>query len=44
MPETDLVTVSVSTPLDLATELSPPVAAALPVVIARVRELLGLAD
>ncbi len=43
MPPTDLVTVSVATPLDLETTLSPAVAAALPAVVARVRELLGLA-
>lgn len=42
MPPTDLVTVSVAVPRDLGTELSPAVAAALPVVIARVRELLGV--
>ncbi|KAB2960359.1 MAG: hydrogenase maturation protease, partial [Thermoanaerobaculia bacterium] len=41
LPPTELVTVSVRPPLELGLTLSPAVAAAVPEVIARVRELLA---
>jgi len=41
LPPTELVTVSVEEPFEVGAELSPPVAAAVPVVVRRVRELLA---